>query len=315
MDFIYFLGRFHVLVLHVPISLLLVAALADALSRRPRFRYLHAALPFLWGTAALSAVLTVVLGYMHFAEGGFEGRDGDAHRLFGTSLAAVSLVVWFLAVRARVFYLRLRTPLILIVIALVAVTGHFGGNLTHGASYLFGASAAPPSAQPVSAGPDPLLVQSLIGAGFTVRAVSQTDPRLVVHADFAAGATDAQLDALSAAGEAIVDLSLPRSALDDADLARIASALTALIRLRIDNNALSDEGVASLAGLTELRSLNLYGNTAITDASIDTLTTLPALTQVYVWGTGIGAAGLARLRAERRQLGVHSGIDAAERGD
>lgn len=308
MDFIYFLGRFHVLVLHIPISLLLVAALADVLSRSQRFGYLYPALPFLWGAGAVSAVLTVVLGYMHFAEGGFDTVSGDAHRLFGTLLAIASVLLWLVAALWQAVYLRLRTPLMLLVVVLVFVTGHFGGNLTHGESYLFGGAqaAVQPAAEPAE-GPDPALVQRLVEAGFSVRAVAQSDPRLIVAASGTDGLTEAQLALLAEHGPQIVDLSLPRAGLDDADVSRFASSLGQVAHLRLDNNALGDAGIASLAGLDALEALNLYGNPGVTDASVETLADLASLARVYVWGTGMTETGREALSRLRPDLEVHAG--------
>ena len=87
-DFIYFLGRFHVLVLHLPIGIVLAAVALDWIARSERFRALGAVSPFLWALAAVSAVATAALGYMHAAEGGFSADAVAAHRFFGTSVAA-----------------------------------------------------------------------------------------------------------------------------------------------------------------------------------------------------------------------------------
>ena len=40
MDFVYFLGRFHVLVLHLPIGMIVALFVLEFLSRKERFRYL-----------------------------------------------------------------------------------------------------------------------------------------------------------------------------------------------------------------------------------------------------------------------------------
>src|SRR6185503_10437787 len=98
-DFLFFLGRFHVLALHLPIGIVIVAVAVDFLARRERYRALGQAAPFLWGAAALSAVLTVALGYLNFAEGSFAGPSGSAHRLFGTTTGVVMLLGWWLAAR------------------------------------------------------------------------------------------------------------------------------------------------------------------------------------------------------------------------
>ena len=134
-DFIFFLGRFHVLVLHLPIGIILAAVVLDWAARRDAYKSLAAVSPFLWGLAAASAVLTAVLGYMHFAEGAFSGSSANAHRIFGTAVAVVSVAIWWLSRRPEL-YRRVNIATGIVAVALVAITGHFGGNLTHGSSFL-----------------------------------------------------------------------------------------------------------------------------------------------------------------------------------
>jgi uncharacterized membrane protein len=137
MDFVYFLGRFHVLVLHLPIGMIVALFALEWVSRKEKYRYLEAASPFLWGATALSALVTVLLGFMHFAEGSFTGPSADMHRLFGTVVAVIATVVALL--RASTFaasYKPLFLPASLGLLLLVTITGHYGGNLTHGSTYL-----------------------------------------------------------------------------------------------------------------------------------------------------------------------------------
>src|SRR5688572_6730925 len=100
-DFVFFLGRFHVLALHLPIGIVIAAVALDWIARRPRHAALAQASPFLWGAAAISAVFSAVLGYLHFAEGGFTGPSAEAHRLWGTITAVAALDAWWLAARGR----------------------------------------------------------------------------------------------------------------------------------------------------------------------------------------------------------------------
>jgi len=137
MDFIYFLGRFHVLVLHIPIGIITVILILEWLARREKYRHLEAAAPFLWGAAAVSALVTVILGYMHFAEGSFDSASGVQHRTFGTALALLITAVAVL--RASKFapsYAPVYFPAGALMFFLVTITGHYGGNLTHGSTYL-----------------------------------------------------------------------------------------------------------------------------------------------------------------------------------
>lgn len=167
-DFLFFVGRFHVLVLHLPIGIVIVAVLLDWLARRGRAPALARVSPFLWGVAAISAVATAVLGYLHFAEGGFTGPSAEAHRLFGTITAIECVGVWWLS-RAGAAPGALRLSAGVLTLALVSVTGHYGGNLTHGSTYLIEYA--------------PGFLRQLIGAGERrppVTSVAAADPYLDV---------------------------------------------------------------------------------------------------------------------------------------
>ena len=57
MEFIYFLGRFHVLMLHLPIGILTLAVVLEILVRFRPFRNLEIALAPTWIAGAISAVV------------------------------------------------------------------------------------------------------------------------------------------------------------------------------------------------------------------------------------------------------------------
>jgi uncharacterized membrane protein len=165
MDFIFFLGRFHVLVLHLPIGMICALFVLEWLSRKEKYRYLEAASPFLWGATAVSAIAAVVLGYMHFAEGSFTGPSGSLHRLFGTLVAVIATVVAVLRVSSKAGSMRgAFLPASLVLLVLVSITGHYGGNLTHGSTYL------------VEYAPQFLRSMAGLEARRTVASVSTADP-------------------------------------------------------------------------------------------------------------------------------------------
>src|SRR5262245_27829122 len=135
-DFVFFVGRFHVLALHLPIGIVIAAVVLDWVSRRPRYAALAQASPFFWGAAAISAVFTAALGYMHFAEGAFTGPSANAHRIWGTVTAVAALDAWWLAAHARGVARWPQLTAGIAMLALVSITGHYGGNLTHGTEFL-----------------------------------------------------------------------------------------------------------------------------------------------------------------------------------
>jgi hypothetical protein len=141
MDFLYFLGRFHVLLLHLPIGILLLAVVLEVASRRERFNHLSPAVGAVWAFGAISAIVTAMLGYLHASEGGFVGDAVNAHRIAGTVLALVATAIWLL--RRQAIYQRAWLAWSLAVVGLLFVTGHYGGNLTHGDTYLTQYAPAP----------------------------------------------------------------------------------------------------------------------------------------------------------------------------
>jgi uncharacterized membrane protein len=165
MDFIFFLGRFHVLALHLPIGIILALFVLEYLSRKERYRYLEAASPYLWSATAISAVVTVVLGFMHFAEGSFTGPSGEQHRFYGTVVAVVAAGVALLRVSSFASsYKPLFFPASLVLLVLVSITGHYGGNLTHGSTYL------------VEYAPQPLRSLAGLAPRRTITSVSTAEP-------------------------------------------------------------------------------------------------------------------------------------------
>jgi uncharacterized membrane protein len=165
MDFIYFLGRFHVLVLHLPIGIIVALFALEYLSRKERFRYLEAASPYLWSATAVTALVTVLLGFMHYAEGSFTGPSGEQHRFYGTVVAVVATGVAFLRVsNFASSYKPLFFPASIVLLVLVSITGHYGGNLTHGSTFL------------VEYAPQPIRSLAGLAPRRTVTSVSTADP-------------------------------------------------------------------------------------------------------------------------------------------
>jgi hypothetical protein len=133
---LYFLGRFHVLLLHLPIGILLLAVALEVASRRARFAYLAPAVGPVWLLGGLSAIATAVLGYLHALEGGFSAAAVDAHRFAGTSLAVLAMLTWLVRAQLAKVYDVAWPVFSLAVVGALVITGHLGGTLTHGAEYL-----------------------------------------------------------------------------------------------------------------------------------------------------------------------------------
>ena len=140
-----FIGRTHLVVLHFPIALLIVAALIE-LSRAltPRIQR-RAAEPFRPGGSAITLVAIALLSTAYAVVSGLilgfdEPAKVDLHRIFGIATGVLVLALCVAMVGA--LRATSRTPaliyLALLGISAVAVgyTGHLGGNLTHGTGFI-----------------------------------------------------------------------------------------------------------------------------------------------------------------------------------
>src|SRR5215470_16758006 len=94
MRFIWFMGRFHVLLVHLPLGILTLAVALEILVRFRPFRSLESAVAPAWIAGAVSALATVALGFMHASEESFEDMpEVEAHQWAGVTLAAVACLI------------------------------------------------------------------------------------------------------------------------------------------------------------------------------------------------------------------------------
>ncbi|MFN7022538.1 MAG: c-type cytochrome domain-containing protein [Phycisphaerales bacterium] len=171
-------GRLHVATVHFPIALLIAAALFEFLrSRRSAPAPSPAALRCLI-LGALAALAAAAMGWLNAAQeiagasasgggtGGGEWRGEGIvvswHRWLGVAASALAVLTLLVALPAvwkpdgRAF--PLYRLLLLASAALVGLTGHYGGRLTHGDHYLAapiaallrGPAAAPPPPPPAA---------------------------------------------------------------------------------------------------------------------------------------------------------------------
>lgn len=124
-----FLGRFHPLIVHLPIGFLLLAVLLEFW---PGDR-VRPAIRVAWVLGAASAVAAAGAGWLLASDGGYGGPNLFWHRWAGVSVAVLAVAGIFVQNRGGMVakgYGAL-TALVL------TLAGHQGGNLTHGEDYLF----------------------------------------------------------------------------------------------------------------------------------------------------------------------------------
>ena len=135
-NLIAFLGRFHPLIVHLPIGFLLMAGLIQLFSIKNRRLNLNPVIAFtlFWGTIA--SIGAIVIGWLLSLQGGYDAETLFWHKWLGILVTVLSFLGWLLKTERIKLQKVVFTYTLIFIIILVSISGHLGGSLTHGESYL-----------------------------------------------------------------------------------------------------------------------------------------------------------------------------------
>ena len=132
-DLFLFLGRFHPVLVHLPVAFIILLGLLELRPLVSRFGHIE---PFqrlvLW-LAVPASVLSVLCGWLLSQSGGYDERLVFWHKWTGLAVAVMCLAALGLHRAAQSKAYRF---LILGLITLMFFASHNGGSLTHGSDYL-----------------------------------------------------------------------------------------------------------------------------------------------------------------------------------
>ncbi|WP_295117896.1 c-type cytochrome domain-containing protein [uncultured Chitinophaga sp.] len=131
--FISFTGRFHPLLVHLPIGILLMALLLQWLSYSQKFKALQPAVPVTLLIGALAALFSCITGYLLSLSGEYDKATLNVHMWMGIGVAVLAGLLYVLTIRGRRLLVNVTGALLLL---FISVAGHYGGSLTHGSDYL-----------------------------------------------------------------------------------------------------------------------------------------------------------------------------------
>lgn len=145
------------MIVHLPIGILLFAAVLEMLVLVKKDVNLHMAIRVALLTGAGSAALAALSGSALAAAGGYDPQTLFWHRWLGISIGVLALLAWWAKRKQKGGGTRYPAVagqwLLLGLLLLIGITGHLGGNLTHGSTYLTAYMPAP--VKVLFAGPDP----------------------------------------------------------------------------------------------------------------------------------------------------------------
>lgn len=128
-----FLGKFHPLLVHLPIGFILLLAALEWLALRPGWKELTIANRVVLLLTIPAALASVICGWLLAAHGSYDAGALFWHRWLGTGVAATTIALW--VIRQRGWMTAYRRCLFGTLI-LLTVASHFGGSLTHGSEFL-----------------------------------------------------------------------------------------------------------------------------------------------------------------------------------
>ncbi len=132
------LGRFHPLVLHFPIVLIILSLIAEVASRAPILKPTERIVEMILVMSVIASIVAVVAGFFLFSSGDYSGPLVERHFWAG------SLTTAFIAATTALYYRRrsgrtanrIYLGSLIATNALMIYTSHVGGTITHGSDFL-----------------------------------------------------------------------------------------------------------------------------------------------------------------------------------
>ena len=139
-EMLIFLGRFHPLVLHIPIGLMALAVLLDVAAVGPqKWRGAVPKSTWLYFLISLSAGVAVIHGILLYASGGYEGSElAERHLWGGCAFLTIVVLTFILKVllAGKVGEALIGLIMTGLGMLVLSISAHDGASLTHGESYL-----------------------------------------------------------------------------------------------------------------------------------------------------------------------------------
>ncbi|MDZ7647368.1 MAG: c-type cytochrome domain-containing protein [Cytophagales bacterium] len=133
-----FLGRLHPLIVHFPISLLVVALIVEIYSWRKKDQTIRSGLYLILFIGTLTAIISCVFGILLKDQDEYASNTLTIHQWTGiaTTIMSIATLYLFRLSGKRPQLIKVYRAFLVFTVLGVGVAGHLGASLTHGADYL-----------------------------------------------------------------------------------------------------------------------------------------------------------------------------------
>ena len=135
-EFLDFLGSLHPLIVHLPIGIVLLTIAIDVFMRNKN-NSVHRVITMGWFFSFFSGLLAALFGWFLGDNGYYFESQINIHRWSGIAFVGLCFIIWLLRYINFRFSKSFNRSVNLTTILLLVITGHFGGEMTHGQNYLF----------------------------------------------------------------------------------------------------------------------------------------------------------------------------------
>ena len=134
MDFIYdLIGRFHPLFVHLPIGFIIIGLMLDFFFRNKKEHLPVLNFIFLW--AFITSIFSIITGYLQYDREGYAWDSVQWHLVMGI-VTMFFCLLFYLKLKYETFKSLPKNFLFAGLSFSLLITGHLGGNITHGSDHL-----------------------------------------------------------------------------------------------------------------------------------------------------------------------------------
>ena len=131
-----FLGSLHPLIVHLPIGIVLLTIAIDVFMRNKN-NSVQRVITMGWFFSFFSGLLAALFGWFLGDNGYYLESQINIHKWSGIAFVSICFIIWLLRYTNFRFSKSFNRSVNLTSIILLMITGHFGGEMTHGQNYLF----------------------------------------------------------------------------------------------------------------------------------------------------------------------------------
>lgn len=138
--FLEYSGQTHLLFVHLPIGMMLLALVFQRMGRKPKNAVFRSVVPTTLLVASAFAILSCISGYLISRQGDYDAFELRWHLWLSVVLTVLSVIAWRFSGRPPGSWQVdvWRNFISVAIFILMLITGYLGSSLSHGKGYLKG---------------------------------------------------------------------------------------------------------------------------------------------------------------------------------